>query len=129
MIYDFVCLRCSGRNLGYEKWVSCKEPVTIHPDEHIEYGPPKVDDTDALGSEAAFFCQDCGEKPLFWGSELYSEHDLCRYLSMTFEKRKDMEQSYLDQLAEQGEIEEARQCSEADCFVEHEDIFAQDVQK
>ena len=103
MIYDYVCLNCSGRNLDYKKWVSCKEPVAIHPDGHIEYGPPKVDDTDALGVESAFICRDCGETPLFWGSALYSEADLRRYLSLTLEERKKMEQDYIDAEGERHE--------------------------
>lgn len=76
MFYDFICLKCGCKDLDYHKWVYCRDPLIIHPNEHIEYGPAQVDQDQALGMACCYVCRDCGETPLLYGESLHSERDL-----------------------------------------------------
>ena len=123
MLYDFVCLTCGGKNLEYEKWVNCREPVKFHPGDHIVYGPPRIDDTNALGAECCYICSNCGEKPHYCGSYLYDEDDLRSYLSLPLDERRKMDRDYMAALEERAEMED-----EEDIFDEPDATEPKEVQ-
>ena len=128
MLHDFECLRCGGKSLNYHKWVYCTDPLEISPNGHIEYGPPQVEYETTLGPACCYVCRDCKTPPSIYGKDLYCEADLREYLRLTLEERKDLEQKYLAQLAEQAEMEKLREYSDEPNFVE-EELQAEEVQK
>ena len=129
MLYDFVCLRCGGRNLDYHKWVHSREPLKIHSDGHVEYGLPQVDHETVLGLASCYVCRDCGTAPSIYGKDLYCEADLREYLSRTLEERQKMEQDYIDELARDAEMEDIQGYCDEDYSAEQKRAQDDKVEK
>lgn len=106
MLHDFICLKCGGQNLVYDKWVNCRDPVTIHPDEHIEYGPSMVYETFEFIGQSRFVCQACGDTLLHRSNSVVTEADLMKYLKMTLKERRNLERDYWDDLAQKTKEED-----------------------
>jgi len=106
----FQCCRCGGKNLGYQKYVKCIEPVAIHADHHIEYGPAAINQDDYLAAEFGFICADCGYFIYHCGRRIETEKELIDYLSSPPEKLAEEQKFYETcekEIAEEDEAEEA----------------------
>jgi len=117
----FVCMKCSGVELVYEKWVYCEEKVVLHDDGHIEYGKAAIDEDNALGVGSCYKCGSCDKFLSLYGSHVDNESDLKYYLSMSHEDIIAMEEILYrdedtqDECLELGELYPGDSCRTISC--------------
>ncbi len=105
MSYGFTCTKCGSSDLDYQRLARVTEPVIIHPDERVEYGPTTIDNTEEFEADRFFVCRECGKRLQIWNRPATKEADLIEYLRMTPEQRTKMLHNDLDYLVEQMEAE------------------------
>lgn len=115
-MHKFKCLTCGSEELSYEKWIKCREKVSIRPDGHVEYFDQDINDTDMLPVECRFICACCGKPLMFYGNSIVTEAELQDYLDMTVDQRAEMQAEYEALEQEKAQYEDQRQALQIETY-------------